>query len=103
MNSSGSWRLDFGSNTSRTGCSLSDSSRTRSSSDSIRLFRFCCSWVSAFLPDFSFGLVASSISASTFCALEPGGSWLTMMRHWPRASFSTSHLARTRTLPRPTS
>ena len=104
MNSCGSWRLDFGSSTRRTGDALVGLvahrvERGRASA----LFRFSCSCESDFLPAFGFGLVARSISSSTSRVDTPGGSSVTAICHWPRASSSTVQRARTRTLPRPVS
>ena len=53
----------------RTGASLLDSSRTSSSTASTVPLSCVCSGVSAFLPVLTLGLVSSSISSSTFCAL----------------------------------
>ena len=90
MKVSVSMRLDFGSNTSRTGCSPSDSSRTRSIKSSISFLVLSWSWLSCFLPAFGFGLVCSSISARILAELAFGGSSVTITRHCPRASFSIS-------------
>ena len=81
INSSGSRRDDFGSNTRRTGDSLSESSRTLSINDSISDLVFCCSWLNCFLPALGLGLVISSICAKIFCAETAGGSSLTTTRH----------------------
>jgi hypothetical protein len=53
------------------------------------------------LPARIFGLVSSSISSSTFCALVPGGSSVTTTCHWPRARSSIFQRARTLSEPRP--
>ncbi len=90
-----------GSNTRRTGASLLDSSRTASSTASTAAFSCTCSCDSAFLPALSFGLVSSSISSSTFCALVPGGSSVTTSCHWPRARSSIFQRARNFSEPRP--
>ncbi len=63
-----------GSNTRRTGCARSDSSRIRSSIESTSCFSRVCSGVSDFLPVFGCGLVIASISSSTLRAEVPGGS-----------------------------
>ena len=91
----------FGSNTSRTGCVRSDSSRALSSIDSINCFSRVCSGVSDFLPGLFCGLAIASISSSTFFAEVPGGSSTTTICHWPRARRSMLQRARTRTEPRP--
>ena len=80
----------LGSNTSRTGASLPDSSRTVSSTPSTVCLSCSCSGVSDFLPVRTFGFDSSSISSSTFCADTPCGSSLTTICHWPRARSSTS-------------
>jgi hypothetical protein len=67
---------------------LLDSSRTASSTASTVALSCSCSLPSAFLPARTFGLVSSSISSSTFCALVPGGSSVTTTCHWPRARSS---------------
>ncbi|MNY02599.1 hypothetical protein D3C86_1351740 [compost metagenome] len=103
MNSCWSTFLLLGSNTSRTGASLPDSSRTASSTASSEVFSCTCSGVSAFLPVRIFGLVISSISSSTFCADVAGGSSCTTICHWPRAISSIFQRARTFRLPRPPS
>ena len=90
-----------GSNTRRTGASLLDSSRTASSTASTAAFSCTCSCDSAFLPALTFGLVSSSISSSTFCALVPGGSSVTTSCHWPRARSSIFQRARSFSEPRP--
>ena len=94
-------RLVLGSKTRRTGASLSDSSRTASSTASTVVRCACCSLLSTFLPAFTFGLVSASISSSTCCVLVPGGSSVTTSCHWPRASSSIFQRARTLRLPRP--
>ena len=90
INASLSMRLDLGSNTRRTGCSPSLSSRTFSSKSSISFLVLSWSWLSCFLPALGLGLVCSSISAKILAAEVLGGSSVTMTRHCPRASFSTS-------------
>ena len=75
--------------------SLLDSSRTASSTASTVALSCTCSCVSAFLPALTLGLVSSSISSSTFCALVPGGSSVTTSCHWPRARSSIFQRART--------
>ncbi|MCY1374123.1 hypothetical protein D9M69_614400 [compost metagenome] len=101
MSSLCSMRLLLGSNTRRTGASLLDSSRTTSSTMSMLAFSCVCSWLSAFLPVLTLGLVISSISSSTRWVLTPGGSSLTTSCHWPRARSSIFQRARTFRLPRP--
>ena len=101
MNSFSSWREDLGSNTRRTGWLRSDSSRARSSMDSISCFSRCCSGVSDFFPGRGCGLVMASISSSTLREDAPGGSSCTTTCHCPRARRSMLQRARTRTAPRP--
>jgi hypothetical protein len=96
-----SMRLLLGSNTRRTGASLLDSSRTPSSTISMLALSWVWSWLSAFLPALTLGLVISSISSSTFWLLTPGGSSFTTSCHWPRARSSIFQRARTFRLPRP--
>lgn len=91
----------LGSNTRRTGASLLDSSRTTSSTASMLAFSCVWSWLSAFLPALTLGLVISSISSSTRWVLTPGGSSVTTSCHWPRAMSSIFQRARTFRLPRP--
>ena len=100
-NSFSSWRELFGSNTRRTGCARSDSSRARSRRDSISCFSRLCSGVSDFFPGFGCGLVSASISSSTLRDDVPGGSSCTTICHWPRARRSMVQRARTRIEPRP--
>ena len=99
--SAGSTVRVLGSNTSRTGASLPDSSRTVSSTASTVCLSCTCSCVSAFLPALTLGLVSSSISSSTFCALVYGGNSVTTICHWPRARSSVFQRARTFSEPRP--
>ena len=91
--------------TRRTSCSLPDSSRTPDSemADRKAALRLSCSGVNTFLPAFSLatGLEQASISDITVAVDTPGGSSVMTRRHWPRASGSIFHLARTRRLPRP--
>ena len=91
----------LGSNTSRTAASRPDSSRTASSTAS--KLALSCTWSvdNAFLPVLTLGLVSSSISSSTRCVLQPGGSSVTTSCHWPRARSSIFQRARTFRLPRP--
>ena len=81
MSSCCSIRLLLGSNSRRTGASLLDSSRTPSSTIRMLALSCVCSWVSAFLPAFTLGLVSSSISSSTRCVLTPGGNSVTTSCH----------------------
>ena len=93
---------DFGSKTSRTGASLLDSSRTASSTREQRRLQLQLLGAERLLAGAcSFGLVSSSISSSTFCALAPGGSSVTTSCHWPRARSSIFQRARTLSEPRP--
>jgi len=101
MKVSGSWFRELGSRTRRTGFFSSDSSRVLSSRARIACLRFFCSGDSSFLPVLGCGLASASIWVNTWAVETPGGSSVTTMRHWPRASCSTVHCARTRTLPRP--
>ena len=101
MSSCCSMRLVLGSNTSRTGASLLDSSRTTSSTASTLALSWVWSCVNAFLPALTFGLVNSSISSSTRWLLTPGGNSVTTSCHCPRASSSIFQRARTFSEPRP--
>ena len=103
MKVSVSMRLDFGSNTSRTGCSPSDSSRTRSIKSSISFLVLSWSWLSCFLPAFGFGLVCSSIQQG-FWRNWRSVAVRSQSRATVRAPISRFHKrARTRTLPLPVS
>ena len=104
MNSAGSWRLDFGSSTRRTGEDLSDSSRTASSAREHQVLQ-----VDLLLRERLLALLGLRIGRA-LDVLEHRRAWtrrsgssVTATCHWPRASSSTVQRARTRRLPRPVS
>ena len=101
MNSSGSWREERGSSTSRTLLSLSDSSFTFSSTPRISCFRFAC--VGADLAAFLLGLGIGELLDLGHHAMRRGRrrQLVTMTCHWPRARFSTFQRQRARSEPRP--
>ncbi len=61
------------------------------------------SWSMVFLSFFGLGLEMASISAMTVSTETPCGNSLMIMRHWPRAIGSSTHLARNLSEPRPVS
>ena len=100
-NSFSSMFLLLGSKTKRTGAPRVDSSRTLSKTFRMVCLRLVCSGLKDFLPNFTFGLVSSSISCNTFCVDVAGGNSLTTTCHCPRANSSTLQRARTLIEPRP--
>ena len=100
-NSCCSMFLLFGSKTRRTGAPRVDSSRTLSKTLRMVCLRLICSALKDFLPNFTFGLVSSSISCKTFCVEVAGGNSLTTTCHCPRANSSMLQRARTLIDPRP--